>query len=291
MGYNDALQNPYRLSMHLSAEIARAVTVALQEDIGTGDLSATLIPPDRSARASVLSREPAVLCGSAWFEAVFHRLDAQIEITWHRKDGDVLEPKQTFVQLDGNARALLSGERVALNFLQTLSATATRTRNYVDAVKGLKAAILDTRKTIPGLRLAQKYAVTVGGGKNHRVGLYDGVLIKENHIMAAGGIRAALQAAQAATPPGVMIEIEVESLIGLLEAIDNGAKLVLLDNFTLAQLREAVHLARGRAELEASGGVDLATVRAIAETGVDRISIGALTKDIDAVDLSMRFEY
>jgi nicotinate-nucleotide pyrophosphorylase (carboxylating) len=178
-----------------------------------------------------------------------------------------------------------------LNFLQTLSATATRTRSYVNAVKGFKAAILDTRKTIPGLRLAQKYAVTVGGGKNHRVGLYDGVLIKENHIMAAGGIRAALQAAQTATAPGVMIEIEVESLTDLMEAINNGAKLVLLDNFTTAQLQEAVRLVGGRAELEASGGVDIATVRAIAETGVDRISIGALTKDIDAVDLSMRFNY
>jgi nicotinate-nucleotide pyrophosphorylase (carboxylating) len=282
---------PIRPTMHLSAEIARAVTVALEEDIGAGDLSATLIPPEKSGQASVLSREPAVLCGSAWFEAVFRRLDPLVKITWHCKDGDVLEPNQTFVELHGNARALLTGERVALNFLQTLSATATRTRSYVNAVKGLKAAILDTRKTIPGLRLAQKYAVTVGGGKNHRVGLYDGVLIKENHIMAAGGIRAALLAAKRATPPDVMIEIEVESLADLTEAINNGAKLVLLDNFTIAQLRQAVQLAGGRAELEASGGVDIVTVRAIAETGVDRISIGALTKDIDAVDLSMRFKY
>jgi nicotinate-nucleotide pyrophosphorylase (carboxylating) len=277
--------------MHLSADIARAVTVALEEDIGAGDLSAALIPPEKSGGATVLSRETAVLCGSAWFEAVFRRLDPQMEMTWQCQDGDVLDPNQSFVQLHGSARALLSGERVALNFLQTLSATATRTRSYVDAVTGLKAAILDTRKTIPGLRQAQKYAVTVGGGKNHRAGLYDGVLIKENHIMAAGGIRAALQAALRATAPGVMIEIEVESLAELTEAIENGAKLVLLDNFTIIQLQQAVHLAAGRAQLEASGGVDIGTVRAIAETGVDRISIGALTKDLDAVDFSMRFQY
>jgi nicotinate-nucleotide pyrophosphorylase (carboxylating) len=277
--------------MDLSAEITLTVSMALEEDVGPGDVSAALIPAAKTGQASVLSREPAVLCGAAWFEAVFRRLDPQVEIVWQRKDGDALEQNRTFIELRGNARALLTGERVALNFLQTLSATATRTRQYVNAVAGLKAAILDTRKTLPGLRLAQKYAVTVGGGKNHRLGLYDGVLIKENHIMAAGGIRAALEAAQAATPPGAMLEIEVESLVGLSEAIDCGAKLVLLDNFSLAQLREAVRLAAGRAELEASGGVDIKTVREIAETGVDRISIGGLTKDIKAVDLSMRFKF
>jgi nicotinate-nucleotide pyrophosphorylase (carboxylating) len=277
--------------MDLSAEITLTVSMALEEDVGPGDVSAALIPAAKTGQASVLSREPAVLCGAAWFEAVFRRLDPQVEIVWQRKDGDALEQNRTFIELRGNARALLTGERVALNFLQTLSATATRTRQYVNAVAGLKAAILDTRKTLPGLRLAQKYAVTVGGGKNHRLGLYDGVLIKENHIMAAGGIRAALEAAQAATPSGAMLEIEVESLAGLSEAIDCGAKLVLLDNFSLAQLREAVRLVAGRAELEASGGVDIKTVREIAETGVDRISIGGLTKDIKAVDLSMRFKF
>ena len=271
-------------------ELEAAAEAALAEDLGSGDLTASLIPADKPGNATVVCRELAVLCGSAWFEAVFRRLDPNVQITWQARDGDVLEEGQVFCELRGNARALLSGERTALNFLQLLSATATRTRKYVNAVKGLKAAILDTRKTIPGLRHAQKYAVSVGGGKNHRTGLYDGVLIKENHIMAAGGIGAALRAAQAATPPGVIIEIEVESLADLIEAINHGAKLVLLDNFTVDQLREAVRFAGGRAELEASGGVDIKTVRDIAETGVDRISIGALTKDVKAIDLSMRFK-
>lgn len=280
--------------MDLPQEIDRAVSQALLEDVGNGDLTASLVPPAKSGEATVLSRELAVLCGVPWFEAVFRRVDPGTRIVWHAQEGEVLDQGRIFCTIKGNARAMLTAERTALNFLQTLSATATRTREYVNAVKGLKSAIVDTRKTIPGLRLAQKYAVRVGGGKNHRIGLYDGILIKENHIMAAGGIGAALKAAAACLPPGttpdLMIEIEVESLLDLTEALNHGAKMVLLDNFTIGQLREAVHINGGRAELEASGGVDINTVRAIAETGVDRISIGTLTKDIKAIDLSMRFK-
>lgn len=276
--------------MELSEDIDRGVTIALAEDIGAGDLTAGLVPPGRTARATVLCRDLAVLCGVPWFEAVFRRLDPGVRITWRAQEGDVLVENQEFCDIEGDARAMLTAERTALNFLQTLSATATRTRKYVNAVKGLKAAIVDTRKTIPGLRVAQKYAVRIGGGKNHRIGLYDGILIKENHIAAAGGIGPALKAAKALAAPGVMLMIEVESLPDLVEALNHGAKLVLLDNFTVDQLKEAVHLAGGRAELEASGGVDIKTVRAIAETGVHRISVGTLTKDIKAIDLSMRFK-
>ena len=235
-------------------------------------------------------RDEMVLCGTQWFEGCFHALDANCEIRWQLRESEAAQPNQTLCEIRGAARALLTAERAALNFLQTLSATATVTRRYVDAVAGTKAKIMDTRKTLPGLRMAQKYAVTVGGGYNQRIGLFDGILIKENHILAAGGIRMALEAAYRLAPPEATIQIEVESLDELREALDAGAKLILLDNFELAAMRAAVGLNAGRAELEASGGVNLKTVRAIAETGVDRISIGGLTKDVQAIDLSMRFE-
>ena len=272
--------------------IERQVTEALAEDIGGGDLTAALIPADARAAARVIARETAVLCGQDWFDAVFRQLDAGVTVTWEAADGDAVGEDQTLCRLQGPARVLLSGERTALNFLQTLSATATRAARYVEAVAGTGARILDTRKTIPGLRLAQKYAVTCGGASNHRIGLFDAILIKENHIAAAGSIEAALAEARrlAADRGGVEIEIEVEDLAQLEAALAAGARRVLLDNFDLARLREAVRLNAGRARLEASGGVNLETVRAIAETGVDDISVGEITKDIRAVDLSMRFE-
>ncbi|MHB1290758.1 MAG: carboxylating nicotinate-nucleotide diphosphorylase [Sulfuricella sp.] len=278
------------LSSHLPDAIRRNVEAALAEDIGGGDLTARLIPAENVATATVICREAAVLCGTAWFEACFRNLGAGIEIKWHFRDGETITAGLTLCEIHGNARAMLSAERPALNFLQTLSATATVTRRYVDAVKGTGARIMDTRKTLPGLRLAQKYAVKCGSGENQRTGLYDGILIKENHIMAAGGIRAALAQAGRIAPQGVPIQIEVESLSELEQALEAGARLVLLDNFGLETLRAAVKLAGARAELEASGGITLETVRAVAETGVHRISIGSLTKDIKAVDLSMRFE-
>jgi nicotinate-nucleotide pyrophosphorylase (carboxylating) len=231
-----------------------------------------------------------VLCGRPWFEACFRKLEPRVKITWNVAEGETVEPGTAVCAVSGPARALLTGERTALNFLQMLSAVATTTRRYVEAVSGTRAAILDTRKTLPGLRIAQKYAVRTGGGINHRLGLYDGILIKENHIAAAGGIRAALAAAQRVAPSGVWIQIEVENLDQLREALAAGARMILLDNMDLGTMREAVRIADGRAELEASGGITLDNVRAIAETGVDRISIGGLTKDIKAVDLSMRFE-
>ncbi|MBZ0097071.1 MAG: carboxylating nicotinate-nucleotide diphosphorylase [Sulfuricella sp.] len=269
--------------------IQRNVEAALAEDIGSGDLTAQLIPAVQTARASIISREAAVLCGTAWFEACFRRLDAQVEIKWFAHDGEAVAAGQTLAEISGNARALLSAERPALNFLQTLSATATATRQYVEAVKSTHASIMDTRKTLPGLRVAQKYAVQCGGGKNQRVGLYDGILIKENHIMAAGSIHEVLAQAAKIAPPGVSIQIEVESLDELEQALAAGAELILLDNFDLETMRTAVKLAGSRAELEASGGITLEAVRAVAETGVHRISVGSLTKDIKAVDLSMRF--
>ena len=275
-------------SGQLAAEIERNVTAALAEDIGSGDLTAQLMPAGHPARGIVVSREAAVLCGSAWFDACFHRLDARARIRWHARDGDLIEAGQTLCEIEADTRALLTAERPALNFLQLLSGTATATRKYVDAVAGTRAKIVDTRKTLPGLRLAQKYAVRCGGGTNHRLGLYDGILIKENHIRAAGGVAAVLAQAQALAPAGVFIQIEVETLEQLGEALAAGAKMILLDNMDLAQMRRAVSLTAGRALLEASGGVDLSKVRAIAETGVDRISIGSLTKDVRAVDLSLR---
>lgn len=273
----------------LADAIRLNVEAALAEDMGPGDLTAQLIPAEETATATVISREAAVLCGTAWFEACFRRLDESVEIRWLAGDGEALRPGQTLCEIRGNARAMLSAERPALNFLQALSATATATRHYVEAVAGTPSRIMDTRKTLPGLRLAQKYAVRTGGGENQRAGLYDGILIKENHIMAAGGIRQALEAAARIAPPGVQVQIEVEGLDELEQALAGGARLILLDNFTLEQMRAAVAITGNRAELEASGGVTLETVRAVAETGVHRISVGSLTKDIQAVDLSMRF--
>lgn len=279
--------------LDLHDEIRANVQRALQEDIGSGDLTASLIPVDKTLQATVISREDAVLCGMQWFEACFVSLAADTEIEWCAKDGDAVQAGQELCKIRGNARALLTAERSALNFLQLLSAVATQTRRYADAVAGTGTVIVDTRKTLPGLRLAQKYAVTCGGGVNHRIGLYDGILIKENHIIAAGGIQPALSRAREIAPPGVFIQIEVESLQELQEALAAGARMVLLDNFTLNQLADAVALARKQAGeaviLEASGNITLDNVRQVAETGVDRISIGSLTKNIQAIDLSMRF--
>lgn len=271
-------------------EIRRQVQLALDEDIGSGDLTASLIPADQLARGYVIAREPAVIAGLDWFRTVFEIIDRRISLTLLCADGDRVAAGQRLLSLQGPARSLLTGERTALNFLQTLSAVATRTATYVDAVAGTGVNILDTRKTIPGLRLAEKYAVTCGGGVNHRIGLYDAILIKENHISAAGSIAAAMSAAEKVAGDAAWIEVEVESLEEMQQALDNGAKRLLLDNFSLEQLREAVELNAGRARLEASGNVSLQTVRDIAETGVDDISSGELTKHIQAIDLSMLFE-
>ncbi|SMF08249.1 carboxylating nicotinate-nucleotide diphosphorylase [Pseudogulbenkiania subflava] len=270
--------------------IAQQVGLSLAEDIGGCDWTAMLIDDHASGRATVLAREEAVVCGQAWFEETFRQVDARCRIDWKVEEGARVTANTVLCEIAGPARSLLTAERTALNFLQLLSAVATLTRRYVDVVAGTAARILDTRKTLPGLRLAQKYAVTVGGGDNQRIGLYDGILIKENHIMAAGGIRQALEQACRLAPAGVSVQVEVETLGELDEALEAGAKLVLLDNMSLDDMRAAVRLSAGRAQLEASGGVELATVRAIAETGVDRISIGKLTKDVEAIDLSMRFQ-
>ncbi|HEU0282767.1 MAG TPA: carboxylating nicotinate-nucleotide diphosphorylase [Gallionella sp.] len=275
-------------SLVISSELERGASNRYAE-LHANDLTAQLIPTDQQGYATIITRQDAVLCGAAWFEACFKALDPTCTINWFAQDGELVHAKQALCEIRGNARALLSAERPALNFLQTLSAVATATRRYVELVAGTRAQILDTRKTLPGLRMAQKYAVKTGGGQNQRIGLFDGILIKDNHIMAAGGIRPALTEAMRIAPPGVSIQIEVESLEQLREALEGGAKLILLDNFDLDGMRAAVALTAGRAALEASGGVNLHTVRAIAETGVDRISIGSLTKDIQAVDLSMRF--
>jgi nicotinate-nucleotide pyrophosphorylase (carboxylating) len=268
------------------ADVARA----LAEDLGTGDLTAALIDPDRQARARVLARESAVVCGRAWVQAAFKQLDAQATLVWHVKEGQRCEPNQVVFEVRAQARALLSAERTALNFLQLLSAVATKTARYVAVVEGTRAKIVDTRKTLPGLRLAQKYAVLTGGGTNHRVGLYDAVLIKENHIAAAGSIEQALQRAEQVAVRADFVEIEVETLSQLAQALDAGARMVLLDNMDLASLHEAVRSNAGRAILEISGGVTLDGLRALAETGVDRISVGALTKDVKAIDFSMRVD-
>ncbi|NMG04012.1 carboxylating nicotinate-nucleotide diphosphorylase [Azoarcus taiwanensis] len=275
-------------STQLRIEIQRNVAAALAEDVGTGDLTAQLIPEGTDARGRVITREPAVLCGSAWFDFTFEALDPTATVLWHARDGDLLEPGQPVCDIVAGARSLLTAERTGLNFLQLLSGTATVTRRFVDAVAGTEARIVDTRKTLPGLRLAQKYAVAVGGGLNHRIGLYDGILIKENHIIAAGSIAAVMDRARQLAPSNVFIEIEVETLAQLEEALAAGAEMVLLDNMDLDTMREAVRINKGRAQLEASGGVDLERVRGIAETGVDRISIGSLTKDVRALDLSLR---
>ena len=282
------------LSKKLQDTIDGAVRIALEEDIGSGDLTAQLIPVTQSAKATILCRESAIICGIPWVESCFQQIAPETRIQWQIAEGERVSPNQILCEINGNARAMLTAERCALNFLQTLSAVATITRRYVDAVAGTQARILDTRKTLPGMRLAQKYAVTVGGGMNQRLGLYDGILIKENHIAAAGSIEAVLQAARdvnagMATPP-VPIQIEAETLQQLQTALAEGAELILLDNFNLQDLRDAVGLNAGRAILEASGGIDIDNVREIALTGVDRISIGSLTKNVRAIDLSMRFE-
>jgi nicotinate-nucleotide pyrophosphorylase (carboxylating) len=278
-----------RLEPPASAAVRADVARVLAEDIGPGDITAALIAPDRRASARIVCRERAVLAGAAWVDECFRQLDSQVRVDWRHVDAERVDADSELCHVEGNARALLAGERNALNFLQTLSGTATVTRQYVDAVAGTRAKILDTRKTIPGLRLAQKYAVRCGGGHNHRMGLFDAILIKENHVMAAGGVTAAVRAARAANA-AVLLECEVESLAELREAIAAGADRVLLDEFPDALLREAVALGAGRVPLEVSGSVDLARVRAIAETGVDFISIGELTKHVRAIDLSMRFE-
>lgn len=275
--------------MDIVSEIRRNVAAALAEDVGAGDWTAQLTPANATARASVICRTAATIAGRPWFDAVFRELDSGVILDWQVSEGQSVPPDTTLCTLAGKSRALLTGERTALNFLQTLSAVATATRRHAEAVRGTRAAILDTRKTLPGLRVAQKYAVKAGGGMNHRMGLYDGMLIKENHIAASGGVTAALRAASKIAPSGVWIQIEVETLDQLREALAAGAKMVLLDNMNTAQMREAVAITAGRASLEASGGITLDNLRAIADTGVDRISIGALTKDIKAVDLSMRF--
>jgi len=274
--------------LQLAAEVQRNVLAALVEDIGGGDLTALLTSATRRSQGTVVSREVAVLAGTIWFDACFRYLDPQAVIRWHAGDGEPVAAGQVLCEIEASTRALLTAERAALNFLQLLSATATATRLYVNAIAGTGARIVDTRKTLPGLRLAQKYAVTCGGGSNHRLGLYDGILIKENHIMAAGGVAAALHQARAIGRDDVFIQIEVETLEQLAEALDADARMILLDNMDLSQMRQAVGLTAGRAELEASGGVSLETVRAIAETGVDRISIGGLTKNVRAIDLSLR---
>ncbi len=274
----------------LHSQVLLDVARALQEDLGAGDLTASLVPAGRRARARVLVREDAVLCGGPWAEAALRALDPGVQITWHVGEGQRCQADQVVLEAEGNARALLSAERTALNFMQLLSAVASKTATYVQAVQGTRAHIVDTRKTIPGLRLAQKYAVRMGGGTNHRIGLHDAVLIKENHIAAAGGVTAVLRATQAVAGRAAFIEIEVETLEQLREALDAGAKMVLLDNMPLPMLHEAVAINAGRAILEISGGVTLDGIRALAETGVDRISIGALTKDVKATDFSMRMQ-
>ncbi|MEN9461881.1 MAG: hypothetical protein RIS84_1901 [Pseudomonadota bacterium] len=273
--------------MNLPDDLLSTVQQALHEDIRTGDINALLIPESRQATAQVISRESAILAGSAWFNAVFQQIDPSLKIQWEVQEGQEVSPNQRLCTLSGAARTLLTGERTALNFLQVLSGTATQTRRYVQAVQHTHAKILDTRKTLPCLRSAQKYAVLCAGGVNHRMGLYDAFLLKENHIAAAGSISAAVAAAQKLRPE-LPIEVEVETLAQIPEAIAAGATRLLLDNFTLEMLREAVALVQGKVSLEASGGVNLETVVTIAETGVDFISVGAMTKDMRALDLSMR---
>jgi len=271
-----------------SQAVSDDVRHALAEDLGTGDCTAALIPPENTLRTRVISRETAVLSGRPWFEETFRQLKAGVEISWQLDDGDRLEPEMEVCRLHGPARSILSGERTALNFLQMLSGTATQTRRYTEAVKGTGAIILDTRKTIPGLRLAQKYAVLCGGAHNHRIGLFDAILIKENHISAAGSITAAVGEALRLYP-GLLLEVEVENITQLEEAFQAGAQRALLDNFGIVQLEAAVAQFKGRIGLEASGGISLDTVRAVAETGVDFISTGDITKSVRAIDFSMRF--
>lgn len=273
-----------------AAIVREDVRRALAEDIGGGDLTAALIPEHEIVGASLVCRDAAVICGRPWFTEVFAELDARVQIDWHVSDGERLSANSIVCTLTGPARALLMGERTALNFLQTLSGTATAAHAYVDEVRGTGVEILDTRKTIPGLRRAQKYAALCGGARNHRMGLYDGILIKENHIVASGGLIPAIEQARTHAPAGVLVEVEVEDLRQVREALVAGADILLLDNMDLDMLREAVDMTDGKARLEASGGVTLRNVREIAETGVDFISIGAMTKDVKSVDLSLRFD-
>lgn len=267
--------------------VTEDVQAALREDVGQGDLTAQLVPENQSSHAQVICRETAILCGRTWFDEVFKQLDDSVTVEWFFNDGSQLSPGDIVCALSGNSRSILTGERTALNFLQTLSATATIARQYATAVAGTHAKILDTRKTLPGLRAAQKYAVTCGGCSNHRIGLFDAILIKENHIVAAGSIAAAVQKAHSLAAAGTMVEIEVETPGELAEALDSGAKRVLLDNFSIPDLATAVQMNRRRALLEASGGITLENVKTVAKTGVDYISVGELTKNIKAVDFSM----
>ena len=278
---------PNLILADLADEISANVANALREDLGSGDITAQFISAERHATARIISRDAAVICGTAWVDEVFRQLDPNVSVQWQVRDGERVSPNQVLFTLDGSARALLSGERSALNFLQTLSAVATRSQHYADLVQGTTVKLLDTRKTLPGLRLAQKYAVTCGGCHNHRIGLYDAFLIKENHIAACGGIAEAVLAAQQIAP-GKPVEVEVESLAELAQALAAGADIIMLDELSLADMRQAVAITQGRAKLEASGGITDSTLRSVAETGVDYISLGTLTKDIKAVDLSMR---
>ncbi|MFK8068803.1 MAG: carboxylating nicotinate-nucleotide diphosphorylase [Gammaproteobacteria bacterium] len=274
--------------MDLLKTVDEVVQRALIEDIQDGDLTASLLPDDSRSKTRVITREKAIICGRPWFDSVFDQLDKNIKVKWLIKEGEMAEANQELCHLEGLTKPILTGERTALNFLQTLSATATATHNYVEVLKGTKTKLLDTRKTIPGLRDAQKYAVKTGGGKNHRIGLYDGILLKENHIDAAGSITAAVVEAKKRYPE-IPVEVEVENMDQLSEAIEAGTDIIMLDNFDNDQMREAVRFTAGRSKLEASGGYNKETLRAAAETGVDYISVGALTKHIKAVDLSMRF--
>lgn len=273
------------------AELARSdASRALAEDVGDADLTAALVDASRRAQGRIVAKEAAVVCGAPWVEAALRLADPGVRVEWLVREGERCSPGQEVVRMEGSARALLSAERTALNFLQLLSGVATKTASYVEVVRGTRARIVDTRKTLPGLRLAQKYAVRVGGGTNHRIGLYDAVLIKENHIAAAGGIRPVMQAAQRVAAQASFIEIEVETLAELQEALDAGAKMILLDDMSLDDMREAVRITAGRAILEISGGVTMERLRVLAETGVDRISVGTLTKDVKATDFSMRLK-
>lgn len=274
--------------MHLLKSIDEVVLQALNEDIGEGDLTASLIPEDSMSKTRVITREKAVICGTCWFDSVFKQLDENVKVTWLVKDGDLVEPNQELVRLEGPTRPILTGERTALNFLQTLSGTATAAYNYAQVLEGTTTKLLDTRKTVPGLREAQKYAIRTGGGQNHRLGLFDGILLKENHIAAAGSITNAVKEAKRRYPE-IPVEVEVENMEQLNEAIEAGSDIIMLDNFTNEQMKEAVKITNGRSRLEASGGYDKESLRAAAETGVDYISVGALTKHVRAIDLSMRF--
>ncbi|GAA3910097.1 carboxylating nicotinate-nucleotide diphosphorylase [Litoribacillus peritrichatus] len=280
------------ISNVLLNNIQQSVQQALQEDVGDGDITALLIPENKLGHARIITREPGILCGQAWVNEVFKQFDANVEVIWHKSDGDVLEANDVLFELKGSARSLLTGERCALNFLQTLSATATLANQYTKLVEGTSVTLLDTRKTLPGMRLAQKYAVKTGGCDNHRIGLFDAFLIKENHISAAGGIEQAVTQAQKIAP-GKPVEVEVENFEELDQALKSGADIIMLDNFSNEDLVKAVTINKeqfqGKAKLEASGGITQQTLRAKAETGVDYISIGALTKDVKALDLSMRF--